>query len=192
MFKPSSFTSTRHKEPTCLVASAVLRGKASLEMDSENTMLKRMPVVMPMDVVGRRVMVLIFMLLSLVTFRCFAEGAVPSVQICDVIKNIDAFDGRLIELHTDIRITMHGRYLVGNECGGLGSLVLVIKDEQYKNKEVKTFVRKIYSNGTRSGLVLIGYPSKAPFNHSNGSFVLQGVVNSRAKSLPSNKGGVAN
>lgn len=132
-----SLTLIRHMEPSLRTTSGILRCQASLGMDSGNGMLKRMPIVMPMDIIRRGIIVIMFMFLSLVTFNCFAEGVAPSVKICDVLKNIDEFDGRLIELHTDIRITMHGRYLIGAECGELGSIGLVINDEEYKNTRIK-------------------------------------------------------
>ncbi|GAA0264653.1 hypothetical protein GCM10009126_32980 [Rhodanobacter caeni] len=76
---------------------------------------------------------------------------------------------------------MHGRYLIGKGCSELGSLGLVINDEEYENKDVKEFVRKIYSDGEQSGLILIGYPSKATFDRFNGSFILKGVRSSRTR-----------
>jgi hypothetical protein len=141
-------------------------------------MLRQLPLVIPMAAISRGVMVTMFMFLSLVTFRCLAEDAVPAVQICDVLKNIDGFDGGLVELYSDIRITMHGRYLIGKECRELGSLSLVINDKEYKNRRVKQLVRNMYSNGGRFGVVLVGYPSKVTFNSTNGSFILQDVRSS--------------
>jgi hypothetical protein len=124
---------------------------------------------------------MIFVLLPLVAFGCFAEDAAPPVQICNVLRNENEFEGRLIELHTDIRVTMHGRYLVGSECAELGSLGLVIDDKKYKNSRVKEFVNKIYSDGGWIGLILIGYPSKASSSGLNGSFILHDVKSSSEK-----------
>jgi|GEM_PF-2656083 len=175
MHTSASLTSTKHTELSHRIESGILRGQTSLETDSGNRWPKRTPMVMPTDVAIRRIIVMMFALLSLATFRCFAGDAAPPVQICDVLKNVGKFEGRLIELHTDIKVTMHGRYLVGNECPGLGSLSLVINDEGYKNKRIREFVTEIYSNGGQLELILVGYSSKASSDGLNGSFILNDV-----------------
>lgn len=176
-----SLTSIKHTELSRRTASGILLGQPSPVMDSGNGMPKRAPIVTRMDVPSRGFVVIVLVFFSLFASRCFAADRLPPTPICEVLRNIDAFDGRLIELHTDMRITMHGRYLIGKGCSELGSLGLVINNEEYKDKEVKEFVRKIYSGGEQSGLILIGYSSKATFDRFNGSFILKGVRSSRTR-----------
>ena len=124
---------------------------------------------------------LVFKALVVVTmiatsFQSFAKHPYPVVDMCYLLKNLNKYDGRLIELHSEVRFTEHGRQLFDPRCGDLGVMGLSIDDQQYRNKKTILWIRRIFAQGGRGAVVIIGRPVQKPFDHFIGYFILQGVV----------------
>jgi hypothetical protein len=114
--------------------------------------------------------------IAMTTLCCDATQSYPVVDICNVLGNMNEFDGKMIELRSEVRFTAHGNHLLGSRCSELGSLGLSIDDEQYKEEKVVSFLRKILSQGGRGSVTLVGHLVRKPFNNFKGYFVLQDVI----------------
>lgn len=136
-----------------------------------------MPIVMLMAPVNHKASrALMLVAIALVPLSCDAGPPRPSTDICHLLESMSTFDGKTIELRSEVRFTMHGRHLFGSQCSELGSLGLVISDEKYENKNIISFVRKISSNQGEAIVVIIGQFIHKPMESYRGEFLLKEVV----------------
>lgn len=120
--------------------------------------------------------VLAFIAIAIASWGCDARSPYPSTNICYLLKNVNEFDGKTIELRSAVKFTMHGRQLFGNQCHELGSLGLSIDEEKYKDRKTTNLVREVMSQKGEANVILIGrFTRKATGNYS-GDFLLDEVV----------------
>lgn len=99
-----------------------------------------------------------------------------------MLRNMSAFDGKSIELHSEVKFTMHGMHLLGRQCRELRSLGLSIDEDQYKDKKVADFVRQVMSMHGEASVVLVGHldlksaDGSVPSESYAGDFILEKVI----------------
>jgi hypothetical protein len=124
----------------------------------------------------------IFAVFAVAPLCSSAASPYPQVDICELLRNLDHFEGKTIELHSDVKFTMHGRHLLGRECRELGSLALSINDPLNDDKTVVDFVRGVMSQHAEATVVLVGRPNTKPTDGWKpsesyvGDFILEKVV----------------
>lgn len=119
---------------------------------------------------------LMFIAIALASSSCNAGARYPATDICYLLKNMDKFDGKTIELRSEVKFTMHGRHLFGSQCSELGSLGLSIDGEKYKDGKIINFVRRVMSQHGEADAILLGqFVHKSTENYS-GDFVLEDVI----------------
>lgn len=119
---------------------------------------------------------LTFIAIALTCLSCGASAVCPSTDICYLLKNMSEFDGKRIELRSDVKFTMHGRHLFGTQCYKLGSVGLSIAEEKYTDRTVVDFVQKVMAAQGEAGVVLIGRFEYKSIENYKGYFVLEKVV----------------
>lgn len=123
-----------------------------------------------------------FTAIALTSWSCDASAPHPSTDICYLLKNVSEFDGKTIELSSEVKFTMHGRHLFGSQCHELGSLGLSIDEGKYKDKIIINFVRKVMSQKGEAKVILIGQFVHKPMENYSGDFILEKVVEIENKS----------
>jgi len=131
---------------------------------------------MHMDAIIKIAQITIAAAIAVACSCCRAEEHYPSVDICHLLENIDSYKGKVIVLQSDVRFTEHGMHLFGERCGSDGDIGLDISDDQYKDKRVASFIRKIFSQGAHGSITIVGHAIPEPSGHWKGYFVLQDIV----------------
>lgn len=111
-----------------------------------------------------------------IPLRCFAGQPYPVVGICHLVENMSNYNGKVIELHSEVKFTEHGRQLFDPQCKVPGVIGLSIDDRQYKNPKTISWIRKIFAHGGHASITIIGRPVQKPFGHFLGYFILQDVI----------------
>lgn len=136
-----------------------------------------MPIAILTTLVDHKMMrILASIAITLSCFACHAATVYPVVDICRVLGDMDKFDGQTIELHSEVKFTMHGRHLFGSRCYESGSLGLSIPEERSKERTVGDFVQRVMSEQGRASVVLIGQFVREPTKNFMGYFILEKVV----------------
>lgn len=116
------------------------------------------------------------MALSMIVFNCVATSSRPVVDICQLLDNMHTFEGKSIELHSEIKFTEHGRHQFSRQCPNMGSLGLSISEDQYKDKKTISFIRKIFNQGGTGSIIILGQPIRKAFGNFKGYFILENVI----------------
>jgi len=117
-----------------------------------------------------------FAAIALTSWSCDASAPYPSTDICYLLKNVSEFDGKTIELSSEVKFTMHGRHLFDSQCHELGSLGLSIDERKYGDKKIINFVRKVMSQKGEAHVILIGQFVHKPMENYSGDFILEKVI----------------
>ena len=106
----------------------------------------------------------------------YAKNGAPSVTVCDLLGSPIRYDGKIVEVHAELILGMHGGVLIDDRCNSdLGAIRLIIAKELYKNKKVAAMIRMVMSRHARAQVVLTGSFDKTPTDTADGSFTLRTV-----------------
>lgn len=114
--------------------------------------------------------------IAISSFYCEAEREHSTVDICHLLKNRKNFDGKTVELNSDVEFTMHGRYLFGASCHELGSIGLSIDEKKYDDGKVIRFVKAVMKKKGRAHVILVGRFTDVSSENVLGSFALKDIV----------------
>lgn len=105
-----------------------------------------------------------------------ATGAMPSVTVCSLLGNSTLYHKKVVEIHAELVLGMHGGVLMDERCNSdLGAIRLVIPEESYGNAKIAAMVRKVMSSHAHAQVILIGSFDSTPAGTAAGSFTLQAV-----------------
>jgi hypothetical protein len=138
--------------------------------------LKKMRAVMRMAAIIKIRSIALAVVIAVASSYCRAEEHYPTVDICYLLKNIDSYRGKVVTLRSDIRFTAHGMHLFGEQCSGEGDIGLNISDEQYKDKKVASFIKKVFHQSARASITIVGYAVPESSGHWKGYFILQDIL----------------
>ena len=132
--------------------------------------------VMRMAAIIKILSIALAVVIAVASSCCHAEERYPVVDICYLLKNIDTYRGRVVTLRSDIRFTEHGMHLFGEQCSSDGDIGLNISDDQYKDKKVASFIKKIFHQSARASITIVGYAVPEPSGHWKGYFIVQDIL----------------
>lgn len=114
--------------------------------------------------------------LAITSFSCEAAKQHANLDICQLLGNVNGFDGKTVELSSDVKFTIHGRYLFGASCHELGSIGLSIDEKKYDDERVIKFVKKVMWGKGRVHVILVGRFTHVPSENLVGLFALSDIV----------------
>lgn len=127
---------------------------------------------------NKRSFIALSVTISLLFFHTLihAKNDRPIVTVCDLLSNPNRYDGKIVEVHAELTLGMHGGVLIDERCNSdLGAIRLIIAKQLYKNKNVAAMIRMVMSRHARAQVVLIGSFDKTPTDTADGSFALRTV-----------------